>query len=157
MDIFLSYSVPTREDQREVLFQVEQIICKEKATCKKVLQLPNEQHPIFPIINTIHGCNGLICLAFEKYQTIQDLEVCYHTSPWVDIELALALGQQLPALVVRESHIIDTPLISGTHPSCQTLTMQGTNQADGRMVDLLGFKQEIHPQIVSWVRGLIGQ
>lgn len=157
MDIFLSYSVPTREDQKKVLFQVEQIIHEENAICKKVLQLPDEQHPIFPIINAIHGCSGLICLAFEKYQTIQDSKICYHTSPWVEIELALALGQQIPALVVREAHIIDTPLISGTHFPCQTLTMQSINRTNGQIIDLLGFKQEIHPQIISWVRGLIGQ
>lgn len=156
MEIFLSYSTPIRDDQRKVQATVEELIRKEAVTCRKVEQLPETQHPFFRVTDTIAQCDSMICLAFEKYQTIQQGKMCCRTSSWLEIEVAIALFLNLPVLILREPQIIDGPLIMEHGSPCKTITIpvQAKKCANMYKIGLGDFNTRICPQIVSWINRL---
>lgn len=68
-------------------------------------------NPFYIIQKEINNCNAIICLAFVK-RCYGFLKKHYHTSPWIDIELSLALQKNLRYYIFCDNRIKNTCIIS---------------------------------------------
>lgn len=151
MKIFLSYSTPIRLDQEHVLEVVKSLITSLGIEIKTVSNCSLGRNPIFSIIDTMNTCDNCISLAFMKYKTTYNDHICYHTSPWIDIEVALALQRKMPCLVLRENGLVDTPLASLQMPACRIIEMA----ADEKVVhgiDFQAFRSHTIIQLNDWIK-----
>lgn len=150
MKIFLSYSTPVRPDQEIILNEVKAFLSSVGVQVKIVNACLLDCSPIFPIMETIADCQGLIALAFTKYQTIDHGKIICTTSHWIDIELALALQKHLPCMALKEGDQQDSLLMSAQAPSCCVTEMRMLPETPG-CIDVLDFKKRLLPQMADWI------
>lgn len=151
MKVFLSYSTPTRCDQRTLFYEVEKTLKKYGASVKTVANVQSTENPISTIIKAIKDCDCLLCLAFEKYRSVENGQLIYHTSSWLDIEIALALQQSMPILVLKEQHIGNSPLIDCCICPYKVLNIE-TYFCNGSFeINNMEFERNIIPAVKLWI------
>lgn len=151
MTVFLSYSTPIRCDQQALLIAIEQIFKDQDVDVKTVENVRSTENPISAIIATLGNCDSLLCLAFEKYCSVTNRQLCYHTSPWLDIEIALALQRAIPILVLKEKHIARSPLLDSNKKSYPILEIETNYCNNAYKIDSANFVYHIAPVIKSWI------
>lgn len=137
MTVFLSYSTPKRCDQMAIFHEIQQILKDQGASVKIVTNVQSMENPISIIIESIKDCDSILCLAFEKYYSVENGQLCYHTSSWLDIEIALALQLSMPILVLKEKHIGNSPLLGCDSTPYKILAMETTCCKDSFEINII--------------------
>ena len=151
MTVFLSYSTPIRCDQQALFIAIEQIFKDQNVDVKTVANVQSTENPISTIIATLGNCDSLLCLAFEKYCLVTNRQLCYYASPWLDIEIALALQRAIPILVLKEKHIAKSPLLDCNKTPYSILEIETNYCNNAYKIDFANFVYNIAPVIKSWI------
>ena len=151
MTVFLSYSTPIRCDQQALFIAIEQIFKYQNVDVKTVANVQSTENPISTIIATLGNCDSLLCLAFEKYCLVTNRQLCYYASPWLDIEIALALQRAIPILVLKEKHIAKSPLLDCNKTPYSILEIETNYCNNAYKIDFANFVYHIAPVIKSWI------
>lgn len=116
MKLFLSYSKPINKEQIQLLNDVKELINNSSIDID-IIEINNINDftisPIHKIIDGIKKSSAFLCIAFEKNQinTINNVTQ-YYTSHWLDIELSLAIQNNIPYFIIMESHLSDNEILS---------------------------------------------
>lgn len=98
--VFISFSTPITNNQKSFLSILKKYILNHNCLPITVENVDSKKiHPIIPIINKLNECSIFICVAFHKYK----YKGLWYSSPWLDIEYALALSMNMPYVVIMEN------------------------------------------------------
>jgi len=111
--VFLSYSKPINAQQTRVIKYIKSELEKHNIRIFEVQNETTNISPIYKINSIIKQCTFFLCIAYEKEKNIDKDGVFKHTtSMWLDIEIALAISNQIPFFVIKEDKISDTALLN---------------------------------------------
>lgn len=150
--IFLSYSKPQNKQQNIVIKYIKKYLQKEGFNLIEVKSENYYVSPIYIINNAIKECDYFLCIVYEKEKIIlKNGSALYFTSPWLDIEIALAISHSLPFFIIKEEKLIKTALLNSTDslPYCSLPnTLNNT-------IDTNYLKYIIMPQIINSIHSAI--
>lgn len=123
ISVFLSYPKPIQEPQRRFVEQVSSYLCS-RGLLPRTLGVTDYDMdaPLKAIRRLMLECNGLITIALRRthiaegavnfradVETIEERQVrgVWLTSPWAQIEPAMAYQIGLPVLIFREHGVVD--------------------------------------------------
>ena len=117
--VFLSCSTPYTDKQNKFLDEVKAYLrsrCLEPNTLGKTDYDVDE--PLAAIRRMMFESNGVLAIAFRRYfiqqgkeKGIKDLANKYFSSPWCQIEPAMAYQLGLPILILREKDVVDDGIL----------------------------------------------
>jgi hypothetical protein len=125
--IFLSYSTPTNEQQFVMVEAVYKTLARNQlATWTLGVNEYDFKAPLKAVRRLITASHGFLAIAFSKTTVVEGVmarrrgrqppteEVLANvalTSPWVQIEAAMAFQRQLPILILREKGVVGDGLL----------------------------------------------
>lgn len=163
MKVFLSISNGYRKDQKDFECSFCRYIENLGHTYTTVSCLCDKgESPITQIISTMHACDAVIALAFDRshvyleYQKelnlIQRLESRdqYYTSPWIHIECAIANTLGKPLLVLVPEYIKTEGLLDFSQDLYSIYYISHTSNSEGLKFSINSFDSmhELH-QIIN--------
>lgn len=153
MKTFLSYSTPVRTDQLYALELINLCIGSLDSEIVMVNSCPEKQNPIFQIIADMKTCDNFVSLVFSKKEYVSNNHIYQRTSPWLDIELALALQLNIPCIVIRETKLEVSPLVTAHYTPCDVIEMPKCIYSN--KIELYSFEICVCKRLTHWIKSLI--
>ncbi len=150
-NVFLSFSTPIRQDQIKVLNDIKDVITKLNMNYVVVENIDDKKcNAIFSIIEALKTCQVFVCIGFEKY-SLNRKNKQYFSSHWLDIEIALAVNNNIPVFILREEHLMNSEIINNTQDSFPITCIKTFKNDNSYGIDIEYFKSNTIPQIENFL------
>ncbi len=153
--VFISFGTPYAEPQREFLKALLALLrkCNMEPRAVNMTEYSTE-NPLKVISRIMHECDAVIIVAyertyfnsgFEKRKSAQEkkLESVRYTTPWNQIEAAMAYALDLPLIVMMETGLREEGLLEQNYDwYIERLSISGDAFAD----------KDVRGRIAAWCR-----
>lgn len=147
--IFFSYSKPKNIQQDSIIKYIKDVLQQEGLSIIEVQSERYDVSPLFVISEAIKKCDFFICIAYEKESFItSNGTILYHTSPWLDIEITLAVSYQIPFFIIKEEKLAETALLNSSD-SLYYYSLPNTRE---HLMDFKYLQETIIPQLIKCIK-----
>lgn len=149
--VFFSYSRPINSQQNNIIKYIRYELQHESLFPVEIKNENYNMSPVFVINEAMKECDFFLCIAYEKEKILKaDGTASYYTSPWLDIEIALAISYQLPFFIMKEEKLVDTVLLNSINPVPYYSLPNTTNN----LIDIKYLKEQIMPELIAYINTL---